>query len=114
MKPFRLQADITFLAEGIDDAFAKLAEHFRQLSEEEDLERPSLFTSGEISVEPSPPGLLSDLLINTYKVALRRAIEDPTGAGIQKAHAALVSNPEALAAHRKEDSDCWLCIRSDE
>ena len=52
VKEFVLLATCTFEAESIDDAFSKLARHFHALSIGK---TTSLFTSGEIKVEPTKP-----------------------------------------------------------
>ncbi len=44
---FRLKADCTFLADGIDDAMVVLALHLLKLTQGED---PSTFNSGSISI----------------------------------------------------------------
>ena len=53
---FQFTADATFEAENIDDALAKLAAHFRVLSEQgvdNFTAAPIQFTSGELTVEPA-------------------------------------------------------------
>jgi len=44
---FRLKADITFMADGIDDALLRLAKHFRRVGTGED---SNLVQSGRVSV----------------------------------------------------------------
>ena len=51
MKTFALRADCTFQAEDIEDAFKRLAEHFRALGAGEDA--PFILESGDISIEPA-------------------------------------------------------------
>lgn len=51
MKRFRFQADIEFDAEDIDDAFARLAQHFSALCNEEESE---LGQRGEMTIYPIP------------------------------------------------------------
>jgi len=48
---FELKAGIIFEAKDIDDAFLKLSEHFRRLSQEEDYDE-SPFELGQIRVAP--------------------------------------------------------------
>ncbi len=50
LKTFRLQADILFEAEGIDDAFDRLRDHFGRLAAG-DME-DNIFTQGEILIRP--------------------------------------------------------------
>jgi hypothetical protein len=52
---FRLTADATFEAEDLDDAFAKLAEHFRRLSDAGS-DGPEIITSGKISIRGEGTG----------------------------------------------------------
>jgi hypothetical protein len=47
---FKLQADATFEADGIDDAFIKLSNHFKSLAEE-GVESPWIFC-GSIGIKP--------------------------------------------------------------
>ncbi len=49
MIEFRFKADFIFRAEGIDDAFAKLSEHFKNLKEDRDTD---LIELGEAHIEP--------------------------------------------------------------
>jgi hypothetical protein len=49
MKTFKLQADATFQAENIDDAFEKLSDHFRDLYLH-GVDGESIVESGSISV----------------------------------------------------------------
>jgi len=46
---FRLKADISFMADGIDDAMLRLAEHFRRVGTGED---SNLVQSGRVAVGP--------------------------------------------------------------
>lgn len=52
MKTFRMTADVTFEAESIDDAFARLARHFTEVGN--NLDKKIFFTSGEITIKPEP------------------------------------------------------------
>ena len=47
-KVFRFKGDFTFSAEDIDDAFARLSEHFTKIANGED---SNLLESGEINIE---------------------------------------------------------------
>ena len=49
MIEFRLKADISFMADGIDDAMLRLAEHFRRVGTGED---SNLVQSGRVAVGP--------------------------------------------------------------
>ena len=49
MIEFRLKADISFMADGIDDALLRLAEHFRRVGTGED---SNLIQSGRVAVGP--------------------------------------------------------------
>lgn len=52
---FRLEADSTFYAEDIYDAFNKIAQHFlwlKSLSNGEVLEDPKIFQSGSLEIIP--------------------------------------------------------------
>ena len=48
-KEFRLRAHATFYATDIDDAFAKLSEHFKIVAEG-GYEREGFFKSGKVSI----------------------------------------------------------------
>ena len=50
MKEFKLTADATFMAENIDDAFHKLAEHFNGLANKPN--EGGAFFVGKMSIAP--------------------------------------------------------------
>ena len=50
MKTFRLKANATFEAEGIENALSRLSDHFRHILYNIDAE--IFFTSGEFIIEP--------------------------------------------------------------
>ena len=52
---FRLKADATFEAEGIDDALKKLGKHFLATFKD-GLDTPDIFESGEIEIYPMNQG----------------------------------------------------------
>lgn len=50
---FILKADATFEAKGIDDAFLKLSNYFKEMSEQEETRGTEmLITSGSITISP--------------------------------------------------------------
>lgn len=55
---FGFRANVTFEAENLDDAFAKLSEHFMALLDSEgSIAQPLTFLSGELFIDPVPPNL---------------------------------------------------------
>ena len=53
MRKFNLSMDMDFMAENIDDMFAKLAEHFRLISVDPNYEGDDAFMlGGEIEITP--------------------------------------------------------------
>jgi hypothetical protein len=48
---FKIKADAEFEADDIDDAFEKLAAHFKGLAEK-GLDKDSLFVGGDINISP--------------------------------------------------------------
>jgi hypothetical protein len=54
IKPFILKADCMFYAESIDNAFERLARHFKEVSLD-DVDIHALFVSGKIEITSSIP-----------------------------------------------------------
>jgi hypothetical protein len=57
---FRVKGDFTFEAEDVDDAFARLRDHFAVLAGDDAMKGDALITSGSLEIAPAEHGFDDD------------------------------------------------------